>query len=645
MFVSSLQALVIAAMQAASPPVEAFARLPDFESVKISPDGSAIAYPCPTSASQRVCVQDLSGGDGPLVLPVPAGVALTDFYFGGPDHVVFRTMVMDTLNTTSGLRDVAFDRAIVVDLTTQQAATLMRDELWSTSAANVVSLDRTDPESVLVEMTLIRATRRTLGTRIANPASYDNFLYRASLSDGRGRRIDRDESLYRVVDGDGRIKARVFYDIGRSLLTVRTGEPGGDILYEAEHGYDRPRIGGFIDDTGLAFETETGEGRGVLRLDLETGELSDPFGFSDLPYQSPLFDRYDRLWGFVVRSGERRLQRIVDPDLERDRDALSRAIGADAWIEDFSEDRSRILFAVRPLMAPPSFYLYDKSQGAVSPLGPAYPELEDAALPSRRMISYEASDGLEIPAVLTTPPGLAKDEAAPLIVLPHGGPAARDGLDFDWWAQAIASRGYLVLQPNFRGSDGYGEGFREAGFGEFGGSMIEDILDGARHLQATGKAEPGKFCLTGGSYGGYASLMGAVRAPDEVGCVVAFAPVTNPILMLADVSGEGQETSLQFWEEYMGPRFQSRDTANAMSPLAQSDALTMPVIVFHGDLDTVVPIEQSELLERRMRGAANFEYVELTNETHYLNLPSSRRALLERSIALFDEALRPQAQR
>ncbi|MEQ8406316.1 MAG: alpha/beta fold hydrolase [Oceanicaulis sp.] len=460
-----------------------------------------------------------------------------------------------------------------------------------------------------------------------------NSLFRVNLDNGRGRRIARDRSYQRIIDADGEIAAELFYDFDDGDFEIRS-ERGGTI-YVGEHSYDRPYVAGFVDETGLALIGV--DDPSVKRLDLETGEITPAYDVPEGEYQGPLRDRYGQVWALRPRTfGQSHY--IIDPALRADHDALREVMGEDIWIESFSDDRNKILFATRAPTKPPEYLLYDREAADIQFLGRAYPDLAERPLPERSMITYEAADGLEIRAVLTTPPG-HDGEPAPLVVLPHGGPAAADGVRFDWWAQAIASQGYVVLQPNFRGSAGYGREFREAGFGEFGGLMIEDILDGARHLQAEGIAREGGFCVTGGSYGGYAALMSAVRAPQEVACVVAVAPVTEPLTMLGRYTGDGAGAALDWWEDYMGSRFQDAEAAAAISPVAQHHRLTMPVLLVHGQLDDVVPVTHSRRLAEVMEGADGFSYMELATENHFLQMPRTRRDLLQRSLALFDETL------
>ena len=253
------------------------------------------------------------------------------------------------------------------------------------------------------------------------------------------------------------------------------------------------------------------------------------------------------------------------------------------------------------------------------------------------MITYTASDGLEIPAVLTTPPG--GEGPYPLVVLPHGGPQVRDDLRFDWWAQAYAQMGYMVLQPNYRGSAGYGLEFIEAGYDEFGGRMVEDMLDGARHLQSEGLAHAGGFCMAGASYGGYAALMGAILAPEEVACVVAVNPVTEPVSLIGEGLAVDAESLVTFWERYVGDRYMSGEAASEISVVSRAGELAASILVFHGEEDNVVSIDQSQALARSLRGSDQFTFVPLEGDDHYMSRAGSRREVLERSLALFDETI------
>jgi dipeptidyl aminopeptidase/acylaminoacyl peptidase len=245
-------------------------------------------------------------------------------------------------------------------------------------------------------------------------------------------------------------------------------------------------------------------------------------------------------------------------------------------------------------------------------------------------IKYKAQDGLEIEAVLTLPPGReAKD--LPLIVLPHGGPRSHDELTFDWWAQAFASRGYAVLQPNFRGSTGYGESFLHAGDNQWGRKMQTDLSDGIAFLAKQGTIDPKRACIVGGSYGGYAALAGVTLQKDVYKCAVAVAPVSDLKMALDQDYHETGSTELRnYWTELMGPR----DQLDQYSPRAHAAQADAPILLIHGRDDTVVPYIQSQKMADALKDAGKpFEFVDLKHEDHWLSGSDTRLQMLESAVA------------
>jgi dipeptidyl aminopeptidase/acylaminoacyl peptidase len=239
---------------------------------------------------------------------------------------------------------------------------------------------------------------------------------------------------------------------------------------------------------------------------------------------------------------------------------------------------------------------------------------------------YKARDGLEIPAYLTLPPGRAPKNL-PAVVYPHGGPDERDAIGFDYWAQFMANRGYAVLQPNFRGSSGYGAKFTEAGLRQWGLKMQDDISDGVKKLIADGIVDPKRVCIVGASYGGYAALAGATFTPDLYACAVSFAGISDLPKMLhsnrAQVNSDAKEIS--FWESRIGSTDENWDQLAATSPARHADQVKCPVLLLHGDGDTNVPIEQSEIEEAALKSAGkNVQFVRLEGDDHYSKLGATR---------------------
>jgi len=244
-------------------------------------------------------------------------------------------------------------------------------------------------------------------------------------------------------------------------------------------------------------------------------------------------------------------------------------------------------------------------------------------------IKYQARDGLSIQAILTLPPGYNQDTDPPLpaIVMPHGGPAAYDRFDFDWMAQYFANRGYAVLQPNFRGSTGFGLAFERAGDGEWGGKMQDDITDGVKALASSNYIDPNRVCIAGASYGGYAALAGAVFTPELYECVVAIAPVADLNRMLRDERRQSGKDHwvISYWENVMSDGDARRQKLDSISPVKFAENVQAPVLLLHGDDDTVVPFSQSKAMERALKRAdKSVELVRLKGEDHWLSVADTR---------------------
>ena len=216
-------------------------------------------------------------------------------------------------------------------------------------------------------------------------------------------------------------------------------------------------------------------------------------------------------------------------------------------------------------------------------------------------------------------------------MLPHGGPAAYDRFDFDWMAQFFANRGYLVIQPNFRGSTGFGEAFQDAGRGEWGGKMQDDLTDGVNALVKAGYVDAENVCIIGASYGGYAALAGAVFTPDLYKCVIAIAPVSDLNRMLSD--GKRRYGSnhwvVSYWEDILAEGDARRKKLRSISPVNFAENATAPVLLIHGDDDTVVPYAQSTRMRNALKRAdKEVELIKLKGEDHWLSVADTRMQTL-----------------
>jgi dipeptidyl aminopeptidase/acylaminoacyl peptidase len=260
------------------------------------------------------------------------------------------------------------------------------------------------------------------------------------------------------------------------------------------------------------------------------------------------------------------------------------------------------------------------------------PELAKRTLASVKAVTYPSADGTQIPAYLTLPPG-SSGKGLPAVVLPHGGPEARDEWGFDWLAQFLAARGYAVIQPNFRGSSGFGDSWLvENGFKGWRTS-IGDVSAAARWLGSQGIADPKRIDIVGWSYGGYAALQSAVTEPGLYKAVVAVAPVTDLGLFKADFN---HYTSRRLLDNLIGagPHIEEG------SPLRHAAALNVPVLLVHGDMDGNVDVHQSRRMDSALRQAGKAsEMLEFKGLDHQLNDNDARQQMLTKIGELLERTI------
>ncbi len=331
---------------------------------------------------------------------------------------------------------------------------------------------------------------------------------------------------------------------------------------------------------------------------------------------------------------ERREVEFFDPVLKRLGASLAKALPDQPLIRfiDANLGETKLLLTAGSDVDPGVFYLFDKTARKLDIIGPVRPELEGRKLAPMKPVQYPAADGTMIPAYLTLPVG-SEGRSIPAIVMPHGGPSARDEWGFDWLVQFYAARGFAVLQPNYRGSSGYGSAwYQKNGFRSWR-TAVGDVTDAGRWLVSQGIAAPGKLAIVGWSYGGYAALQGAVVQPDLFKAVVAIAPVTDLQLLKAQYDGF---TSADLVAQMIG----SGEHVSAGSPLQNVKAIKAPVMLFHGDLDQNVRVVESRAMADRLRSAGKpVTYVEFPGLDHYLSDAPARTQMLQESDAFLRKEL------
>jgi len=285
-------------------------------------------------------------------------------------------------------------------------------------------------------------------------------------------------------------------------------------------------------------------------------------------------------------------------------------------------DLNTFIFSSSAPDVPPELYV---AQGeSIIPLSKNYEAIKPGSTAAKQRITVKARDGLELPAFLTVPLG-SNGKNLPTVVLVHGGPQSHDEIDFDPEVAFLAAQGYAVLQVQFRGSTGYGNALMKAGFKRWGLEMQDDLVDALKAIEAQGIADPQRVCIMGGSYGGYAALMGGIKQGDAFKCVVAYAAVTDLIDMMKwDQFSNGFGNVLT--SRQVGNIFEDRQQLVATSPLNRVGDMKLPVLLMHGDYDSNVDFSQGQLMADALNSAGkDVRFVVLPRSDHYIANQANRQ--------------------
>ncbi len=432
-------------------------------------------------------------------------------------------------------------------------------------------------------------------------------------------------------DAQHRWAIRLVHD-GHTLQTVAGTAP-----------LDYPEIVGLDTDGAAAIVGLREEGNYVYRrLSLADGTWGSQVSPTD-PISGIIHEPGGQRMIGTAYVGDEVHYRFVDPELQRRWDWVQRVFHDErVTYQDVSADRQHFLVSVLGPKHGYGYYLADAAEHLTRRVGEIYANVPQVA--EVRKIAYPAADGLEIPAYLTLPPG-RPEKGLPLIVMPHGGPEARDEFGFDWWAQALASQGYVVLQPNYRGSN-LDVGWVEKGYGEWGRRMQTDLTDGLQYLAKQGLIDPQRACIVGASYGGYAAMAGAALQPGSWRCAVAVAGISDPEHMLRWVEDgrehNDNETS-RYWNRFMGVKGPDDKRLAEISPLVHAASIGVPIMLIHGKDDTTVPYDQSARLAKALEKLGKpYEFVTLAKEDHYLSRSETRLQMLTSSVAFLRHYNPPQ---
>lgn len=611
-------------------PIPTFFRNPERGFFRLAEDGSCLAFMQPVSFDDgpprmNIFVQALEGSE-----PVGEARCLTretdrdiaDYYWKGSDTLLYAKDFQGDENFHVVAVDVA--SGSVSDLTPHPGA-----------RAGIADDLEDDPDHVLI----VHNKR--------DPHAFD--IYRVNVRTGEETLVA--ENPGNIVgwhtDHHGRVRGATMSDGLETTLLYRASEtePFHPIITTDFRSTVSPELFTFDNRRLYALSNRGRDHLALVIIDPEAPEEEQlVFEADGVDLDGVGYSRLRHVLTAAVYQTDRVKHHFFDQLAAERHLRVSEALpGYEIALQSSTRDERKFIVAAYNDRTPGSRYIYDEDTGGLTKLGDINPALPESDMAEMRPIQYTARDGLVIHGYLTLPKGRAP-RGLPCIVNPHGGPWARDSWGFNPETQFLANRGYCVLQMNFRGSTGYGRQFWEAGFGQWGLAMQDDITDGVLWLINEGIADPERIAIYGGSYGGYATLAGIVREPELYAAAVDFVGVSNLLTFL--------NTIPPYWKPMLEKMYcmvghpeKDRERLVATSPALNAEHIRTPLFIAQGANDPRVNKDESDQMVKALRNRGiEVEYMVKDNEGHGFHNDENKFEFYERMEAFLSQHLRPHSQ-
>ncbi len=499
----------------------------------------------------------------------------------------------------------------------------------------IIGWPATDNGEVLMSRTYLE--ENSTGTHLANTAT-GLGVDLINTSTGSSKRVEspRDSAVDYISDNDGKVRLMVTEDTendgtlrGVTRYYYRQPDSRDWKVFSVVSSADGGTVPLAVDGkSNVAYAVKNKDGRAAIYAVTLDGTNKEALLLANDRVDVNRLVRFGRSGRIIGAQyvADKEVTELFDPEYKALAAKLRKALPGLPLISmvDASRDENRILIFAGSDTDPGRYYVYDKTAKSLSEIALARPALEGRTTAEVKMVEYPAADGTMIPAYLTLPPG-SDGKGLPAIVMPHGGPSSRDEWGFDWLSQFYAAKGYAVLQPNFRGSAGYGdEWYVDNGFKSWR-TAVGDVNDAGRWLISQGIAKPQRLGIVGWSYGGYAALQSSVLDADLFKAIVAIAPVTD-LKMLIEQSEDF--TNAKLTQQFIG----SGEHLVSGSPLQQVTKIKAPVLMFSGDEDLNVDVKESrEMAAALTKAGKNAELVVYPGLDHQINDSVSRADMLSKS--------------
>ncbi len=633
------------------PSVESYAALPEVSLARVSLDGKLSAYRYIQEDKDYLVIMDLTSGELLSAADV-SELNPSDLFFIDNNRIV--------LKAYQSSRRSKVGAAFLYDLKSKKIRQLLKAEKGVAGSdlegEEVRSFLKGEQGGIKPGQAILDADySRIVGlqadeNKILMPAYYKRpetnrkqtgahklTLMAVDLSGERSARpASRSEldSIDFFVDADGELLVQELFSDEKDLhrIEVRKDNEWVEIFSEATPELKKEFVGLTPDRTKLVF-LDYGESgnKNYYTLALADGKINGPvLSKPGADIEKALTDIQRVVYG-VEYAGFYPSYAFFDQKQTATYEAIKNALPDKhaLTIVDFHPGWKDIVFHIEGPEVVSQYLLFSNNE--FISLGDARPQIQAEQFNPIEVTEYKARDGLSIPTLLTYPKAKEKTNL-PTILLAHPGPQEYDSAGFNWLVQYFASRGYLVIQPQFRGSDGFGEAHIKAGYGQWGRKMQDDLTDAVNHFVKAGSVNKDKVCIAGQHYGGYAALMGGIDTANQVSCVIAINAMSDLEEMLADETYEHREESsiVYYWEKFMLEQAGNRKSLKSISPIHLAKQMSAPVLLVHGLYDQLVLYKQSVAMNDALKKAnKDVEFVTIKGEGDQLASKESRLKLLQ----------------